>query len=197
MSTIIGITGGIGSGKSTISKIITHMGYKVYNCDVSAKKLMSDNLNVVKFIIDIFGEDSYSGGGLNRSYISEKVFNNRELLDKLENIVHPAVDNDFGMWCEQHSADDLIFVESAILIESGFIEKVDYAINISAPEDLRIRRVVRRDKLSYSQIEGRIANQISDCERDEKCDYTIICNDETLLIPQINCIIEKIQVNEN
>lgn len=186
---IIGITGGIGSGKSVFSKIVRALGYCVYDSDKRAKEIMVQDGSVVMQIKSLLGENAYIEGGedgkiaLNREFVASKIFNDKGLLLEINRVVHPAVKRDIDRWAEAQGVE-ILFVESAILIESDFIEFMDYSINIESPLELRVKRVVARDGANRESVLQRISNQLSNEERREKCDYTILCNDKDSLIDQ-------------
>ncbi|MFI3322733.1 MAG: dephospho-CoA kinase [Rikenellaceae bacterium] len=188
---IVGITGGIGSGKSTVCKVLTAMGYEVYLSDQRGAYLMNNNRNVIESIIALFGEESYTKGRLNNKYLASKVFGDKQQLLALEKVVHPAVFEDFKSFASEHT-DEIIFVESAILFESGMDSLTDKIITISAPKELRIERVTRRDNANREQIEKRIDAQMSDSEREEKSDFTIHCNEQCSVIESLLDVINRL-----
>ena len=173
----IGITGGIGSGKSTISKALEDL-YKIpiYSADDNAKRIMSSDKEVREKIIELLGEESFENNVLNRSYISSKIFNDKALLEQLNNIVHKAVMLDFISWSKKFNEDCYVICEAAILIEAGWDEFVDMVVVVEAPIDMRISRVINRDNLTEQQVRARISSQLSEDKRREKADY-IICSD--------------------
>lgn len=155
----IGITGGIGSGKSTVCRLFEQSDFPVYYSDFRAKELMTTVLR--QPIENMFGSEAYIDKSLNRGYIASKVFNNPSLLSQLNQIVHPAVACDFEKWASEQKAP-LVFLESAILFESGFDKMVDYTIFVDAPLEERIERTILRDSRSREEVIARIANQNSD-----------------------------------
>lgn len=189
---LVGITGGIGAGKTTFSKVLEALGYKVYNCDVRAKELMVNSDILISKIKIIFGEDAYFNGELNKKHIAQLAFNDKTLLQKLNNAVHPVVDEDIKIWAQNNSSDELIFVESAILFESGLYKMMNFSVNVSAPLDLRVQRVCKRDNVTSDVVNERISNQMSDEERNEKSDYIIICDDKSSIIQQAFLCIENL-----
>lgn len=166
----VGITGGIGSGKSAVCKMFEALGIPVYNSDVRAKELMTSILK--ERIIELFGSESFNGNFLNRKFISDKVFNDRTLLAKLEAVVHPAVSDDFDKWAKSHSHMPYVVLESAILYESGFDWKVDKVIYVTAPVELRIARTMERDKASECDVRRRIEAQ-GDNNNATRADFVI------------------------
>ncbi|MFZ4582507.1 MAG: dephospho-CoA kinase, partial [Paludibacter sp.] len=155
---IIGITGGIGSGKSTLSTKLREAGYAVYDTDAAARRLQNENAEIRNKIIALFGAEAYTDNVLNRSYIAGIVFNQPEFLAKLNLIVHPAVRDDFKVWKKQHSSETMLFLECAILFEGEFNKLVDKIILVSAPQSIRIQRVMKRDGVTENQVLQRINN---------------------------------------
>jgi len=170
---VIGITGGIGSGKSTLSKRLREAGYAVYDTDSAARRLQNENTEIRHQISTLFGAEAYTDNVLNRKYIAGIVFQQPELLRRLNAIVHPAVRADFKIWAEQHSGESLLFLECAILFEGEFHKLVDKIILVTAPQSIRIQRVVKRDGLTQSQVLERINNQLTDTEMASKSDFII------------------------
>lgn len=173
----IGITGGIGSGKSFVCQLFEQKGIPVYYADERAKALYHENSSLKKNVIALFGEASYSGGVLNRAYIAEKVFANAELLNRLNALVHPIVKQDFETWLEQQKAPYVI-KEAAILIESGSYKTCDAVVLVKAPQKLRVQRVIKRDNLSEEEVVQRIKKQMTDEEKLPYADF-VINNDES------------------
>jgi len=170
---VIGITGGIGSGKSTLSKRLREAGYAVYDTDSAARRLQNENTEIRHQISTLFGAEAYTDNVLNRKYIAGIVFQQSELLRRLNAIVHPAVRADFKIWAELHSGESLLFLECAILFEGEFHRLVDKIILVTAPQSIRIQRVVKRDGLTQSQVLERINNQLTDTEMAAKSDFII------------------------
>lgn len=169
----VGITGGIGSGKSTVTRILEGLGVAVYIADDRAKELMANDAELRGCLVERFGDDVYVDGELNREYLSERVFKDADELRTLNSIVHPAVMRDFDAWAEQQTSSYVV-IESAILIEAGLDGRVDVVVAVLAPEALRIERAMARDGVSREQVERRIANQISDDERSARSKYAIV-----------------------
>ncbi len=170
---IIGITGGIGSGKTTISEILQNNGYFVYNSDSEARRIQNENEKVRKLTSELFGDDIYVHNELNRKKVASMVFGNPELLKKLSSIVHPAVEEDFHNWILKHFDADFLFFESAIMFEAGFNKMVDKVILITASEDERIRRVVNRDGSNIEQVKSRMSHQLDENLIKEKVDAIV------------------------
>lgn len=169
----VGITGGIGSGKSVVTTMLQDRGVAVYFSDARAKEIMSSDEGVRLSLVERFGEQTFEGGVLNRAYLAERVFASEEELKALNAIVHPAVKADFERWAEAQSGDYVV-LESAILFESGFDAAVNIAVAVMAPEELRIERVMARDGVSKEQVEKRMRHQLSDEERCSRSKYAIV-----------------------
>jgi dephospho-CoA kinase len=169
----VGITGGIGSGKSTVCRMLAERGVAIYNADSSAKELMSTSESLRKALIENFGAETFTAEGLNRQYLAERVFNDAEQLRLLNSLVHPAVIADFEAWAEEQEGHYVVF-ESAILFEAGLENRVDAVVAVMAPESLRVERVMARDGHSKEQVMARIKNQMSDDERSDRSQYSIV-----------------------
>ena len=169
---VAGITGGIGSGKSTAAKFFEELGIPVYNSDTRAKTIQNENSEVKVKIIAAFGEEAYNENGLNKPFISKQVFQNNEKLKLLNSIVHPAVFQDFEDW-KKAQKSDIVMKEAAILIESGSYKDCNVVISVVVDIETRIARTIERDGLSREEILARINNQISDEERIAKSDFII------------------------
>lgn len=169
----VGITGGIGSGKSTVCRMLAERGVAIYNADSSAKDLMSTSESLRKALIENFGAETFTAEGLNRQYLAERVFNDAEQLRLLNSLVHPAVIADFEAWAEEQEGHYVVF-ESAILFEAGLENRVDAVVAVMAPESLRVERVMARDGHSKEQVMARIKNQMSDDERSDRSQYSIV-----------------------
>ena len=173
----IGITGGIGAGKSTVCKIFNQIGIPIYDADFRAKWLMNNNPELKEAIRKSFGWDSYTRkDDLNRDYLGKVVFNNEEKLKNLNNIVHPAVIIDFELWTQEHKHEPYSLKEAALLFESNSYKNLHKVIVINSPIETRIERVVKRDHVKREDVLKRIENQSTDRERMEKADW-IIYND--------------------
>lgn len=181
---LIGLTGGIGSGKSTVAKVFETLGIPVYYADDAAKRLMNTNPSLKQEIVRHFGTESYKDGILNRAYIASIVFGNKEKLNQLNSLVHPATIEDSQQWVNQQTAPYIIR-EAALLFESGASKGLDYVIGVSAPLPLRIQRVMQRDGLSKGEIEQRISRQMDEEEKMRLCDFVINNDEQTLIITQI------------
>ena len=161
---VVGLTGGIGSGKSTIAKEFATLGIAVFNSDEQAKVLIATDAQVKKRIMAAFGEEAYQNGEYNRAYIAQIVFNNSEKLAILNGIVHPALAEYFKQWTKKQTSS-YVLKEAAILFESGNYKDCDYIITVTAPEEVRIARVMARDHCTEAQVRARMAQQWSDAQR--------------------------------
>ena len=161
---VVGLTGGIGSGKSTIAKAFAALGIAVFNSDEQAKALIATDAQVKERIIAAFGEEAYQNGEYNRAYIAQIVFNNSEKLTILNGIVHPALAEYFKRWAKEQTSP-YVLKEAAILFESGSYKDCDYIITVTAPEEVRIARVMARDHCTEAQVRARMAQQWSDAQR--------------------------------
>lgn len=169
----VGITGGIGSGKSTLCQLLTAFGASLYDSDSRAKSLMAEDERLHDALCDEFGAECYNDEGLNRSFLASKVFGDEEALQRLNAIVHPAVREDFRRWAAEQRSEYVI-LESAILFESGFDSEVDTTIAVLAPLEERLRRTVERDGVSREDVLRRISHQMSDDELHSRADRTIV-----------------------
>jgi len=180
----IGLTGGIGSGKSTVAKIFETLGIPVYYADAEAKRLMNSSETLKKVIRQYFGEATYENDQLNRKYLAGIVFNNPEKLDLLSALIHPVTINDAEQWMQQQSAPYSI-KEAALLFESGAAENLDFIVGVYAPQALRIKRVMKRDGLTADEIMKRINRQVNEEMKMKLCDFVITNNEQELLVPQV------------
>jgi dephospho-CoA kinase len=180
----IGITGGIGSGKSTVSKIFEVLGIPVYYADDASKRLMNEDETLKEKIRSIFGNETYIDGQLNRAYLSTIVFNNPEKLSLLNSIVHPATIKDAADWMKRQTAPYAI-KEAALIFESGSQEHLDKVIGVYAPAAIRIQRVMQRDNATREAVLGRMNKQIDEEMKMRLCDYVITNDEQELVIPQV------------
>ena len=188
----VGITGGIGSGKTLVAGIFERLGIPVFYSDKEAKNMMVSNLKIKSDVIEIFGELSYSGNTLNRAYLAEKIFNNMDLMNRLNSIIHPAVHKQFLNWAENYKEIPYILEEAAILFESGADKYFDYTILVKANETLRIQRVMKRDSMNEEHIKLRMNNQMSDNEKTSMADFVIENEIDSMVLPQVLEINEKL-----
>jgi dephospho-CoA kinase len=187
---IIGITGGIGSGKSVVANILNSMGYPVYNSDDRAKILINRDSNLILKIKESFG-NVYNTEGLDRQKMANIVFNNPEKLALLNSLVHPAVGHDFDLWVKKQSSS-LVFKEAAILFETGIYKSLNKVILVTCPLPIKIKRVMERDSVSQEDVENRMKNQWSDEQKIKLSDYVIDNSGNKLLIPQVQKILNHL-----
>lgn len=183
---IVGVTGGIGSGKSVVCRVFSLLGIPVYDADTEAKLLYEKYPELKEKVKEQIGEDAIDKSGkINKKKLSEIIFNDDKKLALLNKLVHPIIKKDFAAWVEVNKGFPYLIKEAAILIESGAASQCDQVINVSSPYDLRIKRLMKRDGKSKNDLEKIIAKQMSDEERSSLSDY-IIYNDEVqMVIPQV------------
>jgi dephospho-CoA kinase len=191
MAFIIGLTGGIGSGKSTVAGIFSVLGIPVYDADRSAKRLMNENKALKTQILKHFGEAAYENGQLNRKYIAGIVFNNEAKLKLLNSLVHPYTIADAHDWAVRQTSPYVI-KEAALMFESASFHYVQRVIGVSAPLPLRIQRVVRRDGLTPEEVRSRIQRQLAENIKLKLCDDVVTNNEQELLVPQILTLHQKL-----
>lgn len=180
----IGLTGGIGSGKTTVAEIFKTLGVPVYNADAEAKRIMSSDPSVRAQIISAFGEESYKGTVPNRSFLISEVFPNVGKLAMLNSIVHPVTIADASQWMARQKGPYAI-KEAAILFESGAEKNLDYVIGVTAPESIRVQRIMERDGRTEKEIRQVMARQMDDAEKMSRCDFIIYNDGKHMLIPQV------------
>jgi dephospho-CoA kinase len=192
----LGITGGIGSGKTSVCKVFNVLGIPVFSADPEARKIMDNDRNIKREINEIVGKNIYHGGQLNRMELASLIFNNRDILEKVNSLVHPIVFEHFNRWAEKQTTPYVI-MEAAILFESGASKLVDRVATIVAPVEERISRVTRRNKLNRDQVMERINNQMTDEERIKMSDYVINNSENDMIIPVILRINEDLLTHLN
>jgi dephospho-CoA kinase len=191
---IIGLTGGIGSGKSTVARMFTVLGVPVYHSDDRAKELYFDE-EVRKKVTSLLGPGAYfSDGKLNKSYISEKIFKDSALLHLINAIIHPAVGADFRNFIENNKTARFIVKESALLFEAGIEKQVDKIILVTAPLEIKLKRVRERDRSSDEEILQRMNNQLPDEKKTGHSHFVIINDEEKAVIPQVLSIYNLLNV---
>jgi dephospho-CoA kinase len=188
----IGLTGGIGVGKTYVSKIFQQMGIPIFNADEQAKKCMVEDANLKAAVQLAFGDNMYLKGVLQKEALAKIVFNNTEALAKLNTLVHPIVKQKFEDWCTEQSAS-MVIKEAAILFESDAHLGLDAVVCVGAPEKLRIERVQKRDGSSLEQIESRMSKQMPQSAKEELADFLIVNDEVQLLLPQVLAIITKME----
>lgn len=169
---LVGLTGGIGSGKTTVAKLFLEMGVPVYVADEHAKRLMHSSKTVKRKLVEEFGANAYLNGKLNRTYLAEIVFNNKEKLAAINSIVHPSVANSFKRWSRKQNSEYVI-QENALLFETNSYKNFDFVILVTAPLDEKITRVMRRDDMTKQKVLARIKNQLPDDKKIPKADFVI------------------------
>ncbi len=180
----IGLTGGIGSGKTTVAKVFETLGIPVYYADDKAKHLMNTDSSLKASIIQHFGNEAYKNNELDRKYLAAIVFNNKEKLELLNSLTHPITIRDAEEWMKEQTTPYII-KEAALLFESGAAEKLDYIIGVYAPQHIRVNRVMHRDKLPLEEVMKRISRQIDEEMKMKLCNFVIVNNDKQLVIPQV------------
>lgn len=188
----IGLTGGIGSGKSTVAKIFNVLGVPVFNADEEGRRLLNEDAEVKQAVIETFGAALYASGELDRKALAAVVFKDPASLARLNSIVHPAVRNTFNEWCATRSAASYVIMEAAILAESGGHAAFDHIVVVTAPEGLRLERVMERDGSTEAEVLARMKNQATDHTRSAIADFTIDNSGEALVIPQVLAVHEKL-----
>ncbi len=180
----VGLTGGIGSGKSTVAGIFISLGIPVYNADRAAKTIMNTNSGIREGIIRHFGEEAYAGGQLNRAYLASVVFADGEKLHTLNELVHPATIHDAQKWFETQNGPYAI-KEAALIFESNSQQYLDYVIGVTAPESVRIERVMKRDGISAEKVIDRMNQQMDEAEKIKRCDFVIDNSGSLSVISQV------------
>jgi dephospho-CoA kinase len=191
----IGLTGGIGSGKTMVARIFELLGIPVYYADAAAKTIMNEDESLKALIIEHFGKAAYTDGTLNRAYISSIVFQNKEKLALLNSLVHPATIRAAEKWMLQQQAAYAI-KEAALIFESGSQNGLDLVIGVYAPKSLRILRTMQRDTISRDEVLKRMSNQVNEELKMKLCDFVIYNNEQQLLIPQVIALHEKLLKTE-
>ena len=184
----IGITGGIGSGKSNIAEAFKILGIGVYNSDKRAKWLNENDERIVAGLTKLLGNEVYfADGKLNKRYMAGRIFSDKKLLQEVNALIHPIVEEDFETWCKEQEAKGAKYIinEAALLVENGSYERYDYLIVVCAPYEQRVTRTMKRDNMTKEQVESRINNQMSDDEKREYADEVILTDDKHFIIPQI------------
>lgn len=186
----IGLTGGIGSGKSTVAQIFEVLGIPVYYADIEAKRLMNEDVALASSITNIFGKEAYTGKILNTKYISSIVFSDPARLEQLNAIVHPATKEDSENWMNQQTAPYAIH-EAALIFEANVHDRLDHVIGVSSPQELRIKRAMERDNVTREKVLQRMSKQLDEEIKMSKCDFVLINDEKQLLIPQVLKLHEK------
>ena len=186
----IGITGGIGSGKTMVCKIFEVMDIPVYYADIESKKIVNNDIEIKNNLILLFGKSIYlQNKTIDKKQFSEIIFNDKQILEKVNSIIHPVVKKHYEQWLVENKEYKYTIKEAAILFESGSYKQVDKIITVVSPLEKRIERICKRDSLDRELILKKINNQMSDEEKIKNSDFVIYNNDKTLLLPQILKII--------
>jgi dephospho-CoA kinase len=186
----IGLTGGIGSGKSTVAHIFEVLGIPVYYADAAAKKLMTENEPLKASIIKSFGTGAYVGGNLDREYLAVRVFNDDKNIALLNSLVHPATIKDAAEWMKAQKTPYVV-KEAALIFESESNKNLDYVIGVRSPLALRIQRAMDRDNISADEVKARASKQMDEELKLQLCDYVIVNDEQQMLIPQVLALHEK------
>jgi dephospho-CoA kinase len=187
----IGLTGGIGSGKTTVARVFETLGIPVYYADHAAKRLMNEDPAIRSALVDMFGASCFEHGVLNRAYLAAAIFDDPEKREQLNQLIHPATIADANKWLQEQQAAYALR-EAALLFESGAAEGLDYVIGVSAPVSLRIQRVMKRDQLNIDEVKKRMATQLQEDIKIKLCDFVIINDERTGLLPQVLALHEKL-----
>lgn len=191
----IGITGGIGSGKSVVSRLLRLLGIPVYISDEEAKRLMATDEGIRAELVALLGGEVYREGTLNKALLASYLFADPDHARRVNAIVHPRVRDDFRAWAKAHEGAGLVAMESAILYEAGFRDEVDRVVMVYAPEETRIERATKRDAASRAGVEKRIRSQMGDEEKRRLADYVLINDGKRPLIPQVLALISSLSQN--
>lgn len=195
MTLAIGITGGIGSGKSTVCKVFKLLGVSVFEADTTAGKLINSDSEIRNNLIQLYGNEIYnSDKKINREKLANIIFNSEVELEKVNKVVHPAVRKEYMNWYKLQKTDYIIH-EAAILIESDFYKMMDFTILVTAPEEMRIERVIKRNSLTRENVISRMAKQWPDAEKRKFATFELVNDNKNLLIPQIIEIDKKLKTN--
>ena len=190
----IGITGGIGAGKSLVAEIIKAMGYPVYNSDERAKELTESNPKIKEGLIHLFGEEIYQNDTLNKFALAQAIFSDESLREKVNALIHPIVREDFNLWALAQN-NSLVFNESAILFETGSFKNFDAIILVYAPKELRIKRIMKRDNCSENEVLKRMNSQFTDEEKYQLTEFRVLNDEQTPLLVQVEKIILNLSLS--
>ncbi len=181
----IGLTGGIGAGKSLVCDIFRHLNVRVYEADKRARLLMNEEAGIRDQIMALFGEKIYTPEGLDRKQVAKIVFHDEAMLEKVNSIVHPFVFRDFGIWLRKQEDQKYVIHEAAIIVESGAASLFDRIITVEAPEEIRIQRVIHRDGVGREEVAARVMRQAGAEERIKNAHYVIMNDGQLMIIPQV------------
>lgn len=188
----LGITGGIGSGKSTVSEIFSLYDVPVYIADIESKRLVATSSVIREKLIQLFGDELYDGNVLNKALLASHIFNDKEKLETVNAIIHPEVGKDFNLWLQRHSQYKIVAHEAAILFESGFDKMMDKVVMVYTPLEVRIQRTMLRDNLPLEKVVERIQNQMPDEEKVKLSDFVIVNDNTKSLIEQVTAVLEQL-----
>ncbi len=191
MTLRIGLTGGIGSGKTVVSKVFQALGIPIYYADAEAKRIMNEDIGLRTQIIALFGDEAYTNGQLNRAFIASIVFSDQRKLDGLNALVHPSTIRAGERWMQAQTTPYAI-KEAALIFESGSEAHLDYVIGVLSPAALRMSRVMARDNASVEQITRRMNSQLDEAEKMDRCDFVIINDEHQAVIPQVLAVHEAL-----
>ena len=190
----VGVTGGIGSGKSVVCRMLGILGVPVFEADAEGRRLLAEDKAVQQEVVEQFGEGILVDGRIDRARLAEQVFHDPKALSRLNGIIHPRVRSGFNAWAEGQSATYVV-IEAALLVGTEGASQVDHLVVVSAPEEIRIRRVVQRDGVSAEAVKARMRNQVSEAERVEAADTVLHNDDEQMLIPQVLALHQMLLAN--
>lgn len=191
---ILGITGGIGSGKTTVTNIFSLMNIPIYIADIESKRITTSSPLVREKLIALFGAELYNGSELNKPLLASHIFSDKSKMQQVNAIIHPEVEKDFVLWLEKHQGAKIVMHEAAILFESGFDKLVDKTITVYTPYEERIKRTMKRDNITREEVIGRISNQMSDEKKKELSDFIIVNDNKHSLIEQVCTILKQLDV---
>ena len=189
----VAITGGIGSGKSFVSRMLEERGIPIYDTDSEAKRLMLSDEGIRRDLVALLGEEVYQDGVLNKPFLASYLFADSRNAARVNGIVHPRVKEDFRRWVSVHADKEVVGMECAILFEAGFQDAVDAVVMIYAPEDLRIERAMKRDSATEAQIRARIAAQMDDEEKRARADYVVYTDGTLSLDSQLDQLVLQLK----
>lgn len=191
---ILGLTGGIGSGKSVIAELFQMMGIPVYDSDARSKILTDTDDELKEKISCLFGAEIYTNGLLNRQALARKIFGDEKALQAVNALIHPAVERDFRSWVKEHSQFPVLIQETAILFEAGLESHFDQIICVTAPEDVRVERVCKRNNIAPETVRERMKNQISESERRGKSDIIVVNDNIQAVLPQVLKLVQSLSL---
>ena len=197
MSIKIGVTGGIGSGKSEVSHLLEIMGVPVYISDIETKRLMTTDIRIRQELKALLGEEVYRNSELKKPLLATYLFGDAEHARQVNDIIHPRVKDDFRQWVRRRNDFSILGIESAILIEAGFSGEVDTVVMVYAPEEIRLQRAIERDASTRELVEKRICSQMNDERKRMLADFVIMNDGETPLIPQVLELITSLSQNNS